>query len=203
MLTGKHEVVYGLADTKVLQDGMLAKPGKGVNNYYNDEVPRYIFDQNSNTKYSSVGFCALIGSYMYCCIGTGFYVTLQQGPTLLLGIQFTTANNVDTGDPLSITIEGSNATSSALMRGQSWSYIYSVSTGLELNPGRQTDGAFLCLSANSIWYTSYRILVTSVRDQSDSVQYSEVKLFGYKNPNEGKLSRTFQCKKSCMSTVSS
>lgn len=188
MLTGKHEVVYGLADTKILQDGMLARPGKGVNNYHNDEVPRYVFDQNSNTKYTSYGICIWVGTDNYCGLNTGFYVTLQQGLTLLLGIQFTTANNVEVRDPLSITIEGSNATVSALMRGTSWTYIYSGSTGLKMSPGRNTDGVFLCLSANTIWYTSYRVLVTSVRNQSDSVQYSEVKLFGYENPNKGKLS---------------
>ena len=180
----------------------MATPGGASGNYVFDQAPRCVLDQNNSTKYTNFGDCFLYGRYQDCGTNTGFFVTLQQGATLLLAIQFTTANDNPIYDPMSITIEGSNATSSALMLGASWSFIYSVSTGLEVNPGRQADGLFLCLPANVIWYTSYRILVTSVRDIGDRVQYSEVKLFGYDNPFKGKISCALRLEKNCLTTVS-
>ena len=179
--------MYGLTSTTVSGDGTLATPGGASGNYVFDQAPRCVLDQSNSTKFTSFGDCFSFGFYQDCGTNTGFFVTLQQGATLLLAIQFTTANDYPVLDPMSITIEGSNTTS-ALMLGASWSFIYSVSTGLERDPGRQADGAFLCLPANAIWYTSYRILVTSVRDIGDRVQYSEVKLFGYDNPNKSKIS---------------
>ena len=183
ILTGTNEAVYGLWNTTFLGDGTPATPGDDFGNYIISEAPQYALDQNSSTKFTSFGYCLADEDYEYCGIDTGFYVTPQQGPTLLLGIQFTTANDFSVRDPLTITIEGSNATSSALLLGTSWSLIDSVSTGLEVSPGRKTDAMFRCLPSNTIWYTSYRILITSVQDAADCVQYSEVKLFGYGNSN--------------------
>ena len=184
-----NEVVYGLWNTTLLGNSTLAKPGAGNGRYISAEVPRYALDQNSSTKYTSFGNCPGGESNDVCGVNTGFYVTPQQGPTLLLGIQFTTANDFPVRDPLTITIEGSNATSSALLLGKSWSLIDSVSIGLEVDPGRKADGMFRCLPNNAIWYTSYRLLITSLRSFADCVQYSEVKLFGYENPNKGKTYR--------------
>ena len=161
----------------------MATPGTGVGNYIAHEMPQCALDQNIRTKYINFGGCSKYIVGEDCGTNTGFYVTPQQGATLLLAIQFTTANDFLERDPLSITIEGSNVTSSALMLGASWSLISSISTGLEIDPGRQTDGRFVCLAETVVWYTSYRILVTSIRDINNSVQYSEVKLFGYSNPN--------------------
>ena len=143
-------------------------------------------DQDRSTKYLSFGNCDGYQPTIDCGVDTGFYVTPQRGPTLLVAIQFTTASDEPGRDPLGVTIEGSNTTS-ALMRGTSWSLIYSGSTGLGKDPGRGTDGPIQCISNNVIWYTSYRVLVTSKRGASNSVQYSEVRLLGQENPNKGKL----------------
>ena len=183
LLTESNEVVYGLSSTTLSGNGTLATPGIGVGNYFYGQEPQHAFDRNTDTGYTNFGSCS---QYIYeqdCGIDTGFYVTLQQGATLLLAIQFTTSAAFPNLDPISITIEGSNATSSALMLGASWSLISSISTGLEVDRGRKTDGRFVCLPKNVVWYTSYRILVTSIRDINDCAQYSEVKLFGYANPN--------------------
>ena len=172
----------------ILGDGTLATPGKDMGNYYDDGVPRYALDQNSTTKYTNFAECFRGRYNRGCGTNSGFYVTLQQGATLLQAVQFTTGDDVSACDPLSITVEGSNETWSALMRGASWSLIDTLSTGLYVDPGRKADGLLQCLHSNTIWYTNYRILVTSVRGIADSVQYSEVKLFGYGNPNKGKIS---------------
>ena len=170
----------------------MATPGTGVGNYIPNEMPQCALDQKSRTKYTSFGGCSQGLADHDCGTDTGFYVTPQQGATLLLAIQFTTANDYSARDPMSITIEGSNATSSALMFGASWSLVHSVFTDLEIDPGRQTDGPFVCLPKNEVWYTSYRILISAVRSITDCVQYSEVKLFGYANPNRSKIACVHQ-----------
>lgn len=179
-------MVYGLWNTTVLGDGTLASSDSAVVNYAAHEGPAYALDKDRMTKYFNFGNCTIITSLLDYGINTGFYVTPQQGPTLLLGIQFTTANDEPSRDPLSITVEGSNATSSALMLGTSWSLIYYSSTGLDADPGRTMDGLFQCISGNGIWYTSYRVLVASKRGWSNSVQYAEVMLFGHRDPKKGK-----------------
>ena len=177
--------MYGLWNTIALSDGTPATLESRFEKYYSYEAPQYALDQDSTTKHLNFGNCTFCERGVDCGINTGFYVTLQQGPTLLLAIQFTTANDDTERDPLSITIEGSNANSSALMRGTSWSLIYTMSTGLDVDPGREADGTPQCLRNNTVWHTSYRILVTSKRAFSSSVQYSGIKLFGLNN-----LSRT-------------
>lgn len=144
-------------------------------------------DQNIDTKYVSFGECFQDRNKKVCTANTGFYVAPQQGATLLLAIQFTTANDHITRDPFTVTIEGSNATWSELLRGTSWSLIATLPSGLEIDPGRTTDGLLQCVHNNTIWYRNYRVLVTSVRDSTYCIQYSEVKLFGYGNPNKGKI----------------
>lgn len=82
-------------------------------------------------------------------------------------------------DPLTITIEGSNQSISALMLGSSWTLIYNGSTGLNPDPGRNNSGIIQNMSNNTSWYTSYRILVTSKRHISDAVHFGEIELLGY------------------------
>ena len=192
LLTSTNEVVYGLTNTTISGDGTLAIPGTSVGNYMPNEMPQCALDRKSRTKYTSFGGCSQGSADQDCGTNTGFYVTPQQGATLLLAMQFTTANDYPARDPMSITIEGSNATTSALMFGASWSLLHSVSTGLETAPGRKTDGPIVCLPKNVVWYTSYRILISAVRSITDCVQYSEVKLLGYANPNRGKIACAHQ-----------
>lgn len=132
-----------------------------------------------------MGDCATAA--LSCGTGTGFLVIPRQGETLLLAIRFTTGDDLPDRDPLTITVEGSNAISTTLMQGTSWSTIYSGSIGLDIDPGRNNDGLLQCIPNNQIWYTSYRILITSKRGINSAVQYSEVKLLGQENRNKGKI----------------
>ena len=79
---------------------------------------------------------------------------------------------------MTITVEGSNQTLSVLDLGSSWTLIYSGSSGLTPDPGRGFYGTTQTFS-NSISYSSYRVLVTSVRNITYAVQYAEVELIGY------------------------
>ena len=178
-------MVYGLWNTTAGRNGSPVTASSGIAQYQSSEGPGKAFDQNSGTKYLLYGSCSAVANPDYCGINNGLHVSPQQGLTLLLAIQFTTGSDNPDRDPLSITIEGSNATSSALMLGTSWSLVYNGSTGLNVDPGRQNNSLSQCIPHNANWYLSYRLLVTSTRSVSSDVQYSEVKLFGYVNPNQG------------------
>ena len=82
-------------------------------------------------------------------------------------------------DPLTVTIEGSNEPTSALILGSSWTLIYNGSTGLDTDPGRYNFGVIQNLTNNLVWYKSYRFLFISKRNSSDAIQYGEVELYGY------------------------
>ena len=184
LLTTKYEMIYGLQNTSAGGDSSLTLYSSSY--YSSSEGPINALDQDDNTKYLNFGACAHGGSQAICGLNTGFYVTPLQGPTLLKAFQFTTAGDAPERDPTWITIEGSNATSSALMYGTSWSLIYDASSGLDANPGRRGNGSIQCILSNTIWYTSYRVLVKQKRNDSNSVHYDEIRLLGYKDLNKGK-----------------
>lgn len=96
----------------------------------------------------------------------------------LVGMRFVTALSMHERDPLTMTVEGSNQAPSALTLGSSWTLIYNGSTGLVSDPGRGNNGIIQNFS-NSISYSSYRVLVTSVRNFTYATQYAEVELIGY------------------------
>ena len=180
LLTTTNETVYGVWSTIAGSDSSPSTVGTNVGNYYPGEIPSYVFDNNTNTKYTSFGTCIFtVTSSLACGENTGFYVTPQRGPSLLLVLQFCTGNDLPDRDPLTITIEGSNQLSSSLSLGSSWTLIYNGVTGLQPISSRFTCGANQSISSNSIWYLAYRILVTSKRGVDPATQYSEVKLMGY------------------------
>lgn len=115
-------------------------------------------------------------------LGTGFYVTPSVTNSIVQSFQFTTANDADPRDPLSITIEGTNATGAALEQGASWSLIYAGPTGLLNTLTRNTLGDMVPVPNNAATYNSYRVLVTSQRGLANSVQYGEVQFYGVPEP---------------------
>lgn len=130
------------------------------------------------TKYLSFGACSATQYVDICGLNTGFYLTLQRGASLVVGLQVCTANDGYTRDPLTVTLEGSNQSGIELTFGTSWTLIYDESCDLYTNVERYTCGDIQYFD-NSLQYTNYRFLVTSKRMNSNAVQYSEVKLFGY------------------------
>lgn len=152
----------------------------GVGNFPFTETVNYAFDNTTSTKHLNFGHCyanAPISSV--CGVKTGLYVTPRGGPSSLLTIQFCTANDVPDRDPLTIAIEGSNHPSSSLTLGSSWTLIYNGSSGLETFLTRCQCGSVVSVSNNTNWYSSYRVLVASIRGKETSTQYSELRLIGY------------------------
>lgn len=131
-----------------------------------------------NNKYTSFGSCTAVSMAMSCGLNTGFYRTLPRGASLIIGFQICTPGSTPARDPITITLEGSNQPASVLPLGSSWSLIYSGSSGLAIDPGRLSCG-IPQLFSNSIWYLSYRFLVTSKRGSDSSTWYSDVLFIGY------------------------
>lgn len=182
LLTTTNETVYGVWNTTAGGDSIPSTSGiSSVGSYYPSQGPDNVFDNRTNTKYTSFGTCTFLSGMqsLQCGENTGFYFTPQQGPSLLVSVQFCTGNDLPDRDPLTITIEGSNQSPSLLTLGLSWTLFYNGSTGLQLTSARQTCGVTQSISGNSNWYSSYRILATSKRDNQTCTQYSEVILIGF------------------------
>lgn len=99
--------------------------------------------------------------------------------SITLGFQICTPGSIPNRDPMTITFEGSNQPNSLLNLGSSWTLIYSGPSGLATDPGRLACGTPQLFPSNTVWYSSYRFLVTSKRGSDSSTWYSEIQLIGY------------------------
>ncbi len=103
------------------------------------------------------------------------------GACVVTGIQFATANDAPERDPITMTLEGSNVVNTLfLSKGSSWTLIYSGLTGISNTtiPSRTTyvDPQNF---TNTARFTSYRLIMTSQRNISTNLQYSEAHLLGH------------------------
>ncbi len=169
--------IFGIWNTTAGGDSTASSAGSGAGQYPAAQAPPNAIDGHVNTKYLNFGNGDSGVSSPTKGVGTGFYVTPLVGSTMLTGLRFATANDHSPRDPLTITLEGSNAVGADLTLGSSWTTIYSGPTGLEPVLARNTYGDVQGLPASD-YYTSYRALVTSQRDNANSVQYSAVELLG-------------------------
>lgn len=174
-----NETIYAVWNTIAGGNAVLATVGSGVGNYYPGETPGNVCDNNYADKYTNFGTCTSASSSVTCGVNTGFYRTPQRGASLLVGLQICTCVSLPNRDPITITLEGSNQPTSALTLGSSWTLIYSGSSGLGTDPGRSACGAPQLFLSNTVWYTSYRLLVTSKRGADSSASYAEVVFIGY------------------------
>jgi hypothetical protein len=112
-------------------------------------------------------------------VDSGFVITPKLGATVVSGFQIASAGDVLTRDPLTITIEGSNAANADQAGTSDFTLLYEGQCGLLFDSTRNAWGLYGSF-ANTTAYKSYRILVTSTTGgaTSDAVQYSEVRLFG-------------------------
>jgi len=116
-------------------------------------------------------------------LGSGFIVTPQAGPSVVVGLRLYTANDADVRDPASYELAGSNDDPAApeLM---GWSTIAGGDLALPLD--RNASGQAITLGLwheevvfdNSADYTSYRVTFPTLRDAgaANSMQIGEVEL---------------------------
>ncbi len=145
-----------------------------------NEMPKSAMDQNLNTKYYNkpITLSKKIGA-----VGTGFIVIpLISNSTVACALQFGTAKDEPGRDPISVTLEGSNATDEKVLElASSWKLIYHGPTGISdtIVPPRSQFVMKQDFN-NTERFASYRLLVTSKRNStSDAVQYSEAHIIGY------------------------
>ena len=173
-LTTSSDPIYGVYNTVAGGDSTAAigAPTAQAGTYNPGESAASAIDGSLSTKYC-------IYNSSHSDVATGFYVTPSIGQSIVKSIQFATANDAPGRDPLTITLEGSNSTTN-LTTGIAWTTIFTGGAGLDANPGRAAWGAAIAIN-NDAAFTSYRLLVTSVRDAvggSHLTQFSEVKLCG-------------------------
>ncbi len=135
------------------------------------------------TKYVNYGHGCHNCSIYQLGRGTGFIaIPSFSNPTLATGLRFFAAKDSPELDPISVTLEGSNATIlEELHKGSSWTLIYNGSTGINFTKGfnRVTDIHTQWFSTNKIRYASYRLLITEQAGNGSSVQYGEAMIRGY------------------------
>jgi hypothetical protein len=149
--------------------------GGGAGQYPSNESPGLAVDGNVSTKYLNFGNAGAASATKG--VGTGFYVTPVNGPTIVTGIQVATANDSPNRDPLTVSVEGTNATGN-FNSGGTWTLIAdNVNLGIDVDPGRQSFGPVVRF-ANTTAYTSYRVIVRSQRGVDSAVQYAEMNLVG-------------------------
>ena len=177
LFNSTNGTVHGVWNTSAGLDSYPSSAGFSSGNYWPNSSPRAAFDNNLTSLYISYGACNVSVSFTTCGRDTGLYLTPQWNSSLLLAFRISTGSWGIMRDPLTITIEGSNKTGSALIWGSSWILIYNGSTGLIPDPGRNARGITQKIPNNSIWFSSYRLLVTTIRGNASAVEYSEVELF--------------------------
>lgn len=180
VLTDPADPLVALYDTTAGGDGTVANPDKTGVAY--GLAPQMAISRSITDKYLNFGNGPEGESSATKGVGAGFYVTTAAlGPTVLKSFQMTTAEDFPSRDPMTITIEGSNASGSDLLLGRNWSLLYTGSTGWTADPGRRAAGESVAV-AGSDSYTSYRVLITSHRDVANCTQFSEISLDGYAIP---------------------
>lgn len=178
MFCGSNETVYGIWNTVAGGNSTAASVGTTAGTYYTGETPMNACDDNFGTVYTNFGACTSTTYLTTCGTKTGFYRTPSRGASLVFGFQVCTGGGLNVRDPMTVTLEGSNQPSAALVLGSSWTLIYSGTSGLDNDPGRTACGPPQ-LFQNSVWYKSYRFLVTSKRGVDSSTWYKEVMLIAY------------------------
>ncbi|CAF1365536.1 unnamed protein product [Adineta ricciae] len=175
----KNEMVYAIWNTTAGDNSARSTPGGGIGEYWRTEPPEAAVDGNLRTEYTNHGVCNS-SSYVSeeCGLRTGFYLTFQSKPFILVNFQMATNKGPLERNPSTITIEGSNNKKVDLVLGKSWTLIYNGSSGLEFILETRKFGKTQTLLNNTLSFASYRFLITSKRGAANCVSYSEVKMMG-------------------------
>jgi hypothetical protein len=178
-VTSPGDPIVGIAATPGSATSSLATAGGGSGNAYpTAENPSNAIDNNQGDKYLN-----------FQQSNAGFITTLlANGSSLVTQFRFSTGNDAAERDPATITIEGTNDANPTTTLNSTWTPLYTGVSGLATDPGRNTFGSTVTF-VNTQSFTSYRLLVTSVRTPSsaNSFQFGEVELIGTPAPEPGSV----------------
>jgi len=173
------EKVYAIWNTTAGGDSTPSSAGDGTGTYSYSQPPEAAMDDSVLTEYTNHGRCNSESvNSIECGLNTGFYLTLAVKRFTLDFFRMAASREAISRDPLMITIEGSNYNESELTFGKSWTLIYNGATGFTNDPQRSTFGMPQPASMPLRPFTSYRLLVTSKRSESNAVSYSELQMVG-------------------------
>jgi hypothetical protein len=157
-------------DTAIAFDDDPPAPSQSESSYPGGESPSLAIDGDVNTKYLNFGR-----------ENSGFIVTPAAGASIVDSFQVTTANDAVERDPLDWALYGTNdpitSTDNSTGEEENWTLI---DQGFTLLPeDRFLEGDVVTVD-NTETYSSYRWLVTSVKDgvAANSMQFSEIQFFG-------------------------
>jgi len=119
------------------------------------ESPANATDGNLGTKF----YIASIDGANPPGVNSGILIPYTGAAQVVTGLQFATANDQPQRDPLTITVEGSNAANAAQAGGNGFVLLWQGASGLATDPGRNTWGARIDFP-NTVAYKAYRILIT-------------------------------------------
>ncbi|MCA9241074.1 MAG: PQQ-dependent sugar dehydrogenase, partial [Planctomycetales bacterium] len=154
------------------QDAIIAIDRDGNSSYPQNESPDLAID-GTLAKYLNFGE-----------VNSGFIVTPAAGATTVTSFQITTANDAEERDPTAWALYGTNAaiasTDDSTGGAESWTLIDSGAVALPL--ARDATGPVVTVN-NSTAYTSYRMVITGVRNQSaaNSMPFAEIQFYGEAN----------------------
>ncbi|CAF0823740.1 unnamed protein product [Adineta steineri] len=171
-----NETVYNIWNTTAGGSSIYAVSGYYSGNYYPSGSAQVAFDGNLSTRACSYGTCNSSFQALTCGEKTGFYVTMNGGPKVLVAFYMSSGFEPTSRarDPMTITIEGSNLNGSTLILGSSWTLIYNGSAGFIINPGRAAWGTLQLIPNPLIAFASYRLLVSSKQGSDACSSYGEV-----------------------------
>ena len=153
---------------------------RGESDYPALEPPSAAIDNDTTTKYLNFGK-----------ENSGFIVTPSAGETVIRELQMWTANDEEPRDPFGFEVYGTNDAITSVDNGdgsgEAWTLIDSGTLDLPIdrNPNELPAGDFKSSvisvdNPNDDAYTSYRFVVTSVKDSTvaNSMQFSEIQFYG-------------------------
>ncbi|CAF3768139.1 unnamed protein product [Adineta steineri] len=174
-----NETVYAIWNTTAGNDSSPSSPGQKPGTYYPGEPPEAALDGNLSSEYTNHGICSASDPLKNeCGIQTGFYVTFNSTPFILVKFRIATNKHSPERDPNTTTIEGSNNNESDLVFGNSWTLIYNGAAGLAKDPGRRAYGNEQTILTDPSPFASYRIITTLKKGKQNCVSYSEFEMMG-------------------------
>ena len=183
-VTAPGDSIVGFWGATVGGDATSSSAGTGSGQYPAAEGPPRAIDRDAATKYVNYGNGNSGTSSATKGVGTGFYVTPALGPSIVTGIQVATANDRSARDPLTVSVEGTNA-ADGLHSGTAWTVIAdNVSLGIGPDSTRLAYGPVVRFE-NSTPYRSYRVIIKQQRGAESAVQYGELNLLGARDAAVG------------------
>jgi hypothetical protein len=179
IITQLNDPIEAIYDAVAGNSSYNSVPGNGVGDYAPGQGPTACIDFANTTylNYGNVGY-NVSGMTNTAGVGTGVYTTPQVGASIVQAIQFQAGNDSADRDPLSITLEGSNATGTNLYFGQDWTLLYAGATGLAPFSVTRLAWGELQNFTNTESFTSYRMIVTSQRGVDYCTEFAEMHLYG-------------------------